>query len=54
MILEFIENNPSTILFLSAILLYVMNLADLAYLLLIIGVLIQVLWMVVKRRTKHE
>lgn len=53
MILEFIENNPSTILFLCAILLYVMDLADLASLLLIIGVLIQALWWVVKRRTKN-
>jgi hypothetical protein len=53
MILEFIENNPSTILFLCALLLYVMDMADLAYLLLIIGVLIQVLWWVVKRRTKN-
>ena len=52
MILEFIENNPSTILFLSAILLYIMDLADFAYLLLIIGVLVQVLWLVVNRRAK--
>ena len=54
MILEFIENNPSTILFLSAILLYIMGMADLAYLLLIIGVLVQVIWLVVKRRTQHK
>ena len=48
-IMEFIAKNPPSILFLGAILVYLFGEHDFAFILLATGVILQVLWLVLRR-----
>lgn len=49
-IMKFIASNPPSILFLGAILVYLLGERDFAYSLLLAGIFIQVVWLILFRR----
>ena len=49
-IMKFIASNPPSILFLGAILVFLLGERDFAYILLVAGIFIQVLWLFLFRR----
>lgn len=49
-IMKFIARNPPSILFLGAILVFLMGETDFAYTLLVAGIFLQVIWLVLFRR----
>jgi hypothetical protein len=50
--MKFIANNPPSILFLGAILVFLIGERDFAYTLLVAGILLQVLWLLMFRRRR--
>lgn len=49
-IMKFIASNPPSILFLGAILVFLIGERDFAYTLLVAGILLQVIWLFLYRR----
>jgi hypothetical protein len=49
-VLHFFARNPPSILFLGAILMFIFNKSDIGYTLLVVGIFLQVLWLVFKMR----
>ncbi len=49
-IMHFFARNPPSILFLGAILMFVLDKSDIGYPLLVVGIFLQILWLVFKMR----